>query len=492
MRRRVAGLLVTVVLLAGCGSSSTPGAPADPAGAALSYLPVASPIALEIQTGTHSEIAQALAAIDARFPIATLGQNALLAKLQTLGIDYRTDVKPLLGNPIVFGSTGGPVRAFGQHFIVAWVTRSTQRLNALLHKIPSLERTGNHDGATLYGRRGTTGALAVDGPTVLFARSSADLLSALDRHAHGGGLTAAQHDADIQGLDGQAAVQVFGNIQAILDTTSAASAKRDPWVGALRTFGVTVSFARTGLTFAFRLGTDPGSVTTAQLPLAPGAASPGLITGAPIQAGIHDPAHIINFALDAIQAVSPRKYQDVLRELASAKRKTGVDVRALASKLSGDMVVDSDTHSTLIRLVTSDPQSVSSALNKLSSTRNALGTGSSHLQRIGPNAFAVRSGGRRELMSVIGDDLVIGVPPKGGSLSPAVMTHFAHAASAPLAGASGAVAFRIALNQLLAITTPQASQSPIARQILGLLGDITGSVSATTSALTGHVTLAFR
>ena len=52
--------------------------------------------------------------------------------------------------------------------------------------------------------------------------------------------------------------------------------------------------------------------------------------------------------------------------------------------------------------------------------------------------------------------------------------------------------FRIVLNQLLALTSPQATQSPIARQILGLLGDFTGSVSATTSALTGHATLAFR
>ena len=488
MRRLIAGLFVTVVLLAGCGSS-TPGSPADPLGSALSYLPLASPLAIEVQTGTHSEIAQALAAIDARFPIATLGQNAALAKLQALGINYKTDVRPLLGNPVVFGGTGGPVKNFGQHFLVAWVTRSAQRLSALLHKLHGLSRTGTHDGATLYALGGS-GALAVDGATVLISRSPADVTAALDRHAHGGGLTAAQHSADVQGLDGQAAIQVFGDLQAVLNTPSAASAKRDPWVGALRTYGVTLSFARSGLTAAFRLGTDPGSVTAAQLPLAPGATSPGLISGAPIQAAIHDPSHIINFALDAIQSISPGKYQGVLREMATAKRKTGIDVRTLVSHLNGDMAVDSDTHSTLVRVTTSDPASISTALDKLARTHGALGHSS--LQRLGPGAFATQSSGRRELLSVIGNTLVIGVPPKGGSLSAAVMTHFAHVASSPLAGASGAVSFRIVLNQLLALTSPRATQSPIARQILGLLGDVTGSVSATTSALTGRATLAFR
>ena len=72
----------------------------------------------------------------------------------------------------MFGSTGGPIRAFGQHFIVAWVTRSAQRLDALLRKIHSLKRTGSHDGATLYDAAAAPGALAVNGPTVLFARSS--------------------------------------------------------------------------------------------------------------------------------------------------------------------------------------------------------------------------------------------------------------------------------------------------------------------------------
>ncbi|HET9102476.1 MAG TPA: hypothetical protein VFN55_03920 [Solirubrobacteraceae bacterium] len=489
MRRALAGLLLTLLLLAGCGSTR-PTAPADPLGSALSYLPLASPLAIEIQTGTHSEIAQALAAIDARFPIATLGQNAALAKLQALGINYRTDVRPLLGNPIVFAGTGGPVRDFGQHFLVAWVTHSAQRLSALLRKLHGLSRTGRHDGATLYALGGS-GALAVDGPTVLLARSAADVTAALDRHAHGGGLTSAQHTADVQGLDGQAAIQVFGDLQAILNTPGAARARRDPWVGALRTYGVTMSFARAGLTLAFRLGTDPGSVTTAQLPIAAGSTSPGLVSGLPVQAGIHDPARIVNFVLDAIQAVSPHRYAGVLRELATAKRKTGVDVRALASQLNGDLVVGSDTHTTLVRADVSDPQAVAAALTKLAGARGALGHGS-RLRRLGPDRFAVQSPQRRTLIALVGRTLIVGVPPKGGSLTGSALVGFAHAASAPLAGASGAVTFRIAINQLLALTTPQAAQSPMARQILGLLGDLTGSVSATTSALTGRATLAFR
>jgi hypothetical protein len=76
-------------------------------------------------------------------------------------------------------------------------------------------------------------------------------------------------------------------------------------------------------------------------------------------------------------------------------------------------------------------------------------------------------------------------------MHPATLRSFASAPAAPLPGASGALSFRVAIPQLLAITGTGAS-SPTTRQIISLLGDLSGSMTATTSALTGSATLAIR
>jgi hypothetical protein len=73
-----------------------------------------------------------------------------------------------------------------------------------------------------------------------------------------------------------------------------------------------------------------------------------------------------------------------------------------------------------------------------------------------------------------------------------VLRSFAAAAGEPASSASGSVAFRISLSQLVALASKRATQSATTRQLLSLLGDLTGSMSATPAALTGRATLAFK
>ena len=490
MRRSLLGILVLAVFVAGCGSSSTPGAPANPLASELSYFPVQSPVVITFQTGPNSEIGSAIKTLQNRFPVLGLAKAAALQKLQQQGINYASDIKPLLGNPIAFGTNAMTASTFAQHFLVVWVTHDAGKVGVLLHKLHGLRSDGTHGAAKLYAM-GSGGELAVDGATLVLSRVRDDVIAGLDRHAHGQGLTAAQHSADVQGLDGNAAMQVFGDLQSTLAGASAAKARRDPWVAALRSYGVSLSTTGSGLTFGFRLNTDASALTAAQIPIASGATSPALVSGLPIQVGIRNPAQIVNFVLSAVQSTSAHGYASFLRQEASVRRRTGVDLKQFLGELSGDMVIDSDTHTTLIRAGVTSPTSVAGTLSKLASAPGGVGGGKS-LKRVAPDAYAYVAGHRRALIGVVGSDLVIAVPPKGGTVQPSVLHSFAAAAAAAAPAASGSVAFRVSLSQVLALAAKKATQSATARQFLSLLGDLTGSMSATPAALSGSATLAFK
>jgi hypothetical protein len=482
MRRVLLGVVAAALMLAGCGSSSS-GAPSNPLASTLSYFPSGSPFVLTADTGKASQTPVAIKNLEQKLPQMAFVEAALMGKLKQLGINYQTDIHPLFGNPIVFGDDSTSFTDFGQHFLVVWVTRDAGKLNFLLHKV------GSHDGSTIYAGA-SSGALAVDGPTVVFARTEGDLVAALDRHQHNQGITSAQYASATAGLDPNAAGHIFGDLTTALSTPGAAKARLVPWVGALRSYAITLGSTSTGVTIGFRLNTDPSSLSASQLPIAGGSSAPGLVNGLPIQVGVRDPAQIVTFALGAVKAASPKDYAKFLKDVAVVRRKTGVDVNKLFGELSGDLVVDSDTHTTLVRAGLSDPAAVTALLRKLASVPGGLGHGKT-LRSEGGGVYSVVDSHRTEVLGVVGDQLIFGVPPKGGGMSASTLRSFASAPAAPAAGANGAVSFRVSLSELIALETKN-TQSPIARQILGLLGDLTGSMSATTGALSGTATLSFK
>jgi len=484
MRRALLVVLAVTVVLSGCGSSSL-GSPANPLTTELSYFPGQSPFVLTLQTKAGSQTANAVQGLERKLPLLGFGRAAALARLQQLGINYQRDIQPLLGNPIAFGDTGASLSGFGQQYLVAWVTHDAGKLSALVAGLHGLQEAGTQDGAKLYRASGV--ALALAGPTLLLARTQAAVIAALGRHAHSQGIGSGQYAATVSGLDQNATMDVFGSLTSALSTPSAAKARRIPWVAALRSYVVSVSATASGLTLKFRLNTDASSLAPAQLPIAGGSSSPSLVSGLPIQVGIRDPAQIVSFAEAAEQSSSPQSYAKFLKEQATIRRKTGVDVNQLVGQLSGDLTVDSDTHTTLLRAGVGNAATVASVLSKLASEPDGLGKGRT-LKRLGGGIYSFVANQRTALLGVVGDDLVLGVPPKGGATTPAALKSFAGAPSAPAAGASGAVLFRLSLSELIALTAKRAP-SAAAQQLLALLGDLTGSMSATPAALTGTATL---
>src|SRR5262249_5887930 len=156
---------------------------------------------------------------------------------------------------------------------------------ALLKKLePGLRKLGTRDGATTYALGEL--ALATDDTTVVFGSTQATLNAALDRHAHGGGITSDDYTKAFTGLPSDSRVQVFGTLTQVLQLPSAAKAQRVPWVAALRGYAASINENASGLTFQYRLDTSGRSLSESDLPIASGSTAPNFAGAAPIVAAV--------------------------------------------------------------------------------------------------------------------------------------------------------------------------------------------------------------
>jgi hypothetical protein len=487
--RRLGVLIVVAVLslggvLAGCGSSKLSAASSTPASTELSYFPSGSVFVLSVQTDPNSAAVKQTQALLGKFPLFGLGKSAVIAKLEQLGIDYQGDVEPLFGNPLTVGlATPTAAGDSSKALLGVWVTKDAGKLAALIKKIPGLKNVGSHDGATLY-TIGSDATLAVDGATAVIGNSQATVNAALDRHANGGGISAAAYSKAFSGLPKNTVIQAFGSLTGVLSQPSAAAARKVPWVAALRAYAVTLAANSSGLAFTYRLDTTGGSLTAAQVPFASGTGSPNLTPTTPIAAGIENPAHVVQFIESVGQITDPAGYAKFQRHQAALRAKTGVDLNSLVQLLSGELIVGSDRNTTMGRATLSDPASAARILAKLArAPRNTFGK-TTRVRSLGRGFYAIRdSGGAPVIVGVASNQLV------AGNTRPARLRAFAAAPTASLAGAQGSVTFRVALASLLHVAMPK--QVPqIAQMILSSLGDITGWVSSDPTGITGTASLA--
>jgi hypothetical protein len=262
-------MVATAALVAGCGSSKSSSAPPSPVATALSYIPANSPFVLTAAT-TSNPGGQALVN---RLPNLALAETALFARLRQLGIDYNADVRPLFGNPIVGGLVLHGANGAPNQFVAAWVTKDQSKLEALLKKLePGLQKLGTRDGATVYSLGEL--ALATDDATVVFASTQAELNAALDRQAHGGGITPNDYSKAFTGLPQNGRLQVFGSLTQVLSMPSAAKAQSVPWVAALRGYAASISESRFARSRGGRLfhAIRCDSTASIHVPLGPSAA----------------------------------------------------------------------------------------------------------------------------------------------------------------------------------------------------------------------------
>jgi hypothetical protein len=479
-RRSLIVLLFAAVFVAGCGSSSSS---SSPVATEMSYLPAGSPLVLTVQTDPNGAAIHGVNGLLGQFPFASLGIGALKQRLQQSGINYDGDLKPLFGNPVAVAlsptsltSAANLTSVSRSTALVVWMTKDGDKLKSLLTKT-GLKPAGDHQGATLYTSGSDT--FAVDGSTLIVGGSGGSVTAAIDRHKNGGGMTEAQYKNATSALPQDAVISIFGDITSLLNGQGVSNARQIPWVAAVHSYAEAISASSSGLKFSFHVDTSGAHLTDAQLPFAPGTTAPALATGVPITFGIHDPAHIAQFVESAEQVASPVSYSKFQARQAALRAKAGVDLNSLINLLTGDLIIGSDTHTTIGRVTVSDPGAATDVLDKLSTTH------------VKGNTLKKTSDGweymtkRRALpVLLVGNQLVV------GNGTPAALRAFATAPTAPASGAQGSVAFRISLSELVnQALHNSASSSQIARSILSQITDLTGSSSVSTSGLTGDGTL---
>lgn len=490
MRRAYFGALaaaVAIVLLAGCGSSSSPAA--NPVTTELSYFPANSPFVLSVQTDPQSAAVKGGQALAARFPLATFGETALMSKLDQLGLDYQSDIRPLFGNPVMVGANGATLTGTqSNNYLIVWVTKDSAKLADLMKKVYPSAQSTSHDGAKVYSNGGP--AAAVDDATLVFGPSTAAVDQALDRHAQSSGFTQSNYSSLVSGLPQDSLIQTFGDLTTVLHQPTAAKARRVPWVAAFRGYGASVSAASTGLTFSYHLDTNHpdttgASLTSAEVPFATGTATPALAGLLPVVAGIQNPSHIVQWVESVERVTSPVAYAKFQAREAAVRKKTGADVNTLIGLLTGNLIVASDLRTTMARAQVTDANTASSTLAKLVTAPKLVFSHATSVSKLGGGFYGINQPSGTVTLGVVGNQIVV------GKATPARLRAFAASPTAPATGAQGSVAFRVGLATILRVAIKQ-SPPQVARSILNQLGDITGWVSATTSGINGSATIAVR
>jgi hypothetical protein len=476
--------VVAAMVLVGCGSSKTGTTAQSPTAQALSYFPSDSPLLLTFATDPKSSGIKQFETLKARFPEGALLQTALYARLGQLGINYNTQIKPLFGNPIVFGALSTHLSGARPPYLFVWAAKSQRALNAVIKKLGAgLQSAGSHDGAKLYQAGGET--VAVDGPIVFLAQSADEIDGALDLHKQGRGITAAQYAQLHAGIPSGGLMQAFGSLTGVLSTPKAALARRIPWIAAIKSYSASIDAGAGGLTIRYHVDTTGRQVSSSQLPIAAGPQAPSLAGTLPIQTGLRGLSQSLRFTEAAFRAAAPGQYSTFTRRVSKLKQRTGFDLNTFIGLLTGDLNVVSDTHTTIARVGVGNPSAVARMLAAVVRAPGLTFKPGTKVSPLGRGLYEVQEKTTELTLGVVGDQLLL------GKATPAQIRAFAAAPSAPVAGTSGAMTFKIALLDLLHLTLKR-TPSTAARQFLNLLGDVTGSATATPGGLSGIVTLALR
>ncbi len=487
--------VAAVVVAAGCGGNSASDAD-SPLDNALGYLPEDAPLVAAIDTDVEGDQFESIDKIVDKFPFGDSLKDAARGIIEDEGGDF-DDIKPLLGNEFVVGATDvGSLTddSDDEDFIGAVQAKDKDKLEEAIGK-DKAKKIGEKNGATIY--KDDDGDVFATKDDVLIVAGSQSLLEkAVQQREAENRLTEEAFDESTEDLPKSALLRVGGDLQKLLTTDpETAEARKIKWVNALRKLGLAVSFENDEVNIGFRLTTDPADLTNEDLPIAAGGSSPSIVDRArEIVAGVKDPTQIVDFAEDAGQAVDPSGFGDYAQAKRTIERELGVSIEEdLLGQLEGDLSITFAVNGKFgARAQVKDPEAFDKTLAKLgkvlpSVAESAVGESIGYAKpKAGGDFYA--------LSTADGDSIVYGVVDGVFVLAndPKTAGQLSSEDTSAVAGANGSVVLRADAGQLVQQILGQFGGAGLAGAVItGPLADLTGSMSAETSGITGNFKLGF-
>jgi hypothetical protein len=490
MTRRSHRLLFALVALAlalvgaGCGSKSS----GSGLGTALEYVPKDAPLVVAFETDPDGGQLQQLDKLIAKFPFGGQVKQSFKTSFKNSSrLDFDQDVKPLLGNELVVAVPPGKLlRGNGTTgFVAAWKVKD-EKLGAKLVKAGGT-KVGSAGGVDIYGSSAGSSFRAIKDGTLVVAATQPDLEAALKRAGGSDHMTEDDFNSALGDLNKDALVRVTGDLQALLSGPEAAAARKLKWVGALRTFGATVSAEPDGIGGGLRVKTE-GSLGEQDLPLAAGEQSAPVVRRAgEVGFGVRNPAQIFTFGQAASRVTDPAGYAKFQREKAKVGRQLGVSVdRDLIGQLTGNSAVSVSLDGDFaVRADLRDPTAAEATLKKVAPRLQKLAKGKSlglSTPKGGKGFYALaQANGKKLVFGVVGKTFVAATDAGRAA-------QFAGQSPSAVPGVKGALVVASDARSLANALAAQRGQSG-AQIVTGALGDLTGSVEAETGELTADFKL---
>ena len=495
-----------ILLIAGCGGSSSGSDAESSLDNALGYLPADAPFVVSIDTDTKGEQYRAARGILDRFAFGDQIEKAITDELDEDG-DFER-IEDALGNEFVVGSTD--VRAFvnvpsgeDRSFVGAIQASSEDAIDKLL-KEEKAEEDGEASGAKLY-KDDSGDSFAVEGDVLVVAGSKKELERALELRDGDDRMTEEDFDAGTEGVPQDALLRVYLDIGALLRSGGEAKqALKSKWVEALRTGGIALAFEQDKVAIDFDVKTDPEGLTDADVPIATGATSPQVLErDGEIGVALRDLAHVLRFARATAKSIDADGSANFDNSIAQIEAQLDVDLeKDLLSQLGDDVAVTVGLDGKFgARAQLDDPAKVERTLTKLSTVLSRLAEGATD-ERVGfakpkpgEDFYALATAdGQRFVFGVVDDFFVI-------SNDATIAGSLAAARTAAVSGAKGALVLRADAEQLgeevlkqLEGDLIESTGFELGDRIRGAivtrpLDELTGSIEASTEGLSGSFEL---
>jgi hypothetical protein len=403
-------LIALLALVAGCGGGDDDTAAKGDLGESLAYLPKTTPLVVTLDTDIEGDQYKNLDKLLSKFPFGGQVKNQLRQSVNSQGIDFDKDIKPVLGGDLVVGWTDP--NSFKNdstaNRVVFAFAGDGGKINDSLSKDATVKKDGELDGDPVYVAQGGAPAMVVKGDTLVGAQDRAELQAALDRHDGDDNLTEDDFNGAFQGLPQEPLVRVYGDAQALIkaspETTDAQKVK---WVAGLRKFGVAVNVEGDGVAIDSRVNTE--GVTPEDLPIAAGDQAPAVARFSDFSYAQRDMSQSWKFIVDVAAATDAEGFEDYETKKKRANKDLGIDVdRDFIGQFTGDTTAAGGLDGTYaVRSSVKDPAAMKTTVEKLGKSG---GTGDLKLTPAGDLVLG-DDGEDRVFFGMVDDVFVAGPTP---------------------------------------------------------------------------------